>query len=75
MKAFKIPTGSEVTRTTNLKFTAQINKEAEGHAVCIDEDKNVDPFGGTEVRCIVISGTQFNQWNTAKKPRRFGEIG
>ena len=68
MKVFKIPSGGfTVTKTTNLRFTVQIKKEAEGHAICIDEDKNVDPFGGLKMRCVVISGTQFAQWKTAKK--------
>ena len=41
----------------------ELFEEAEGHAICADEDVNADTLGGYRIRCIALAGTQYNQWS------------
>jgi len=61
-KAFKLSSEYPVTELTHIQFSYIHVNEAEGHAVCVEEDLNEDPFQGTHVRCIMLAGKQFTTW-------------
>jgi hypothetical protein len=61
-KAFELSSQYTVTKLTHIQFSYKHVNEAEGHAVCIEEDLNEDPFQGTHVRCIMLAGKQFTTW-------------
>jgi len=62
-KAFELSSEYPVTELTHIKFSYKHVNEAEGHAICVEEDLNEDPFQGTHVRCIMLAGKQFTTWN------------
>lgn len=39
-----------------------LQEQTEGHAICVDNDLNHDPFMGKDVRCILLAGSQFSAW-------------
>ena len=43
--------------------------EAEGHAICVlgEDGLSEDPFFGQNVLCVLLAGTQFNEWSHVKK--------
>jgi len=61
-KAFELSSGYIVTELTHIQFSYKHVNEAEGHAICVEEDLNEDPFQGTHVRCIMLAGKQFTTW-------------
>ena len=40
---------------------------SQGHAICLDNDRNEDTFGGTSIRCMMLGGKQFSKWDHVKK--------
>ena len=54
-----------IKKETVLQFDFDLIEEAEGHAVCIDEDLSDETFGGVEIRCWVLGGSEFDDWQTA----------
>jgi len=42
-------------------------REAQGHAICFENDLNEDTFGGTHIRCLMLAGKQFSKWENVKK--------
>ena len=61
-KAFELSSEYTVTELTHIQFSYKHLNEAEGHAICVEEDLNEDPFQGTHVRCIMLAGKQFTTW-------------
>lgn len=66
-KAFQLPTSYPVTKNTMIKFDFTIFREAQGHAICLDDNRNEDTFGGTRIRCLMLGGKQFSVWEHVKK--------
>lgn len=62
-KAYKLDDPYEVTGNTHVSFKFKMSKEAEGHAICFDDDDRSDTYGGFQKRCIALGGTEFDQWN------------
>jgi len=56
-----------VTINTHVMFDYTTVSEAEGHALCVEDDLNEDPFGSAHVRCIMLAGKQFTRWNNVKR--------
>lgn len=71
-KAYKLDKPYTVTRDTRLKFHFAMLLEAEGHAICIDNDKNEDTFGGARIRCFMLGGSEMSSWDHVKKLSVFG---
>ena len=59
-KAYKLSKPYPVTELTKLEFDFYMFREAEGHAICVDEDINEDTFGGERIRCFMIGGKLLN---------------
>jgi len=66
-KAFQLETPYEITKNTRISFDFTILKEAQGHAICLDDDRNEDTFGGTHIRCLMLGGKQLSAWDHVKK--------
>ena len=62
-KSFELPTPYNATGNTYIEFKAELIDEAEGHAICAEDDLNADSYGGFHRRCIVFAGTQFDAWD------------
>ena len=62
-KAYKLDTPYSSTINTQISFDFEVFEEAEGHAICADEDVNADTLGGYRIRCIALAGTQYNKWS------------
>ena len=62
-KAYKLERPYEVTEDSKLQFDFWMFSEAEGHAICVEDDINEDTFGGEKVRCFMLGGTQFDEWD------------
>ena len=56
-----------VTKNTRVKFDFMMYREAQGHAICFENDLNEDTFGGTHIRCLMLAGKQFSKWENVKK--------
>ena len=67
-QAFELLNLYSVTANTRLEFTYNIHEEAEGHLICADNDLNEETFGGSQIRCIAVGGTQFNSIHHVYKP-------
>ena len=63
-KAYYLETPYTVTGNTHVSFKFQMIKEAEGHAICFDDDLVSDTYGGYQKRCIAIGGTEFDRWDS-----------
>lgn len=61
-KAFELATPILVSPKTSLTFSFTLTEHVEGHAICVDNDLDHDPFVGKDLRCILLAGTQFTQW-------------
>ena len=61
-KAFQLRTPIPVNARTSLTFSFTLTEQVEGHAICVDNDLDHDPFVGKDLRCILLAGTQFTQW-------------
>jgi|AntRauTorckE5430_2_1112549.scaffolds.fasta_scaffold01727_4 hypothetical protein len=66
-KAFELKSPHLVTARTHAIFQYQHLNEAEGHAICFEEDLNEDPFQGTHVRCVMLAGRQFTKWKHVRR--------
>lgn len=66
-KAFELDEPYTVTKNTRINFDFTFFKEAQGHAICLDNDLNEDTFGGTRIRCLMLAGKQFSRWDHVKK--------
>jgi hypothetical protein len=66
-KAFALDKPYTVTKNTRMNFDFTFFKEAQGHAICLDNDLNEDTFGGTRIRCLMLAGKQFSKWDHVKK--------
>jgi len=66
-KAYKLEESYTVTPNSRLEFDFWMFSEAEGHAICVDSDINEDTFCGEKVRCFMLGGTQFNEWENVVK--------
>ena len=66
-KAFELTKPYTVTKNTRVEFDFTFHKEAQGHAICLDNDLNEDTFGGTRIRCLMLAGKQFSKWDHVKK--------
>lgn len=66
-KAFKLTSFHPVTEHTRLQFRFELKNEAEGHAICVEDNLDEDPFAGKHVRCVLVAGTQYNQWSHVKR--------
>lgn len=62
-KAYKLEEPYPVTGNTHVSFKFILAKEAEGHAICFDDDDRPETFGGFQKRCIALGGTEFDLWN------------
>jgi hypothetical protein len=56
-----------VTKNTVLEFDFTLNAEAEGHAICLDEDKNEDVELPKSRRCFHLAGSQSATWKEVWK--------
>ena len=61
--AFKLDTPYSTSGNTRISFDFELINEAEGHAICVEEDLDEDTFGGFHKRCIALAGTQYDTWN------------
>jgi hypothetical protein len=66
-KAFRLEKPYAVTKNTRVEFDFTVFKEAQGHAICFENDLNEDTFGGTLIRCLMLAGKQFSKWENVKK--------
>jgi hypothetical protein len=62
-KAYRLQKPYNVTGNTHVSFKFKLTKEAEGHAICFDDDTEPDTYGGFQKRCITIAGTEFDDWS------------
>lgn len=62
-KAYELEQPYSVTGNTHVSFKFKMIKEAEGHAICFDDDDVADTYGGFQKRCIVLAGTEFDHWD------------
>ena len=62
-KAYKLEIPYAVNGDTHISFDFELFEEAEGHAICADEDTDDDTFGGAYRRCIALAGTEYESWN------------
>lgn len=62
-KAFRLTKPYPVTGNTHVSFKFKLTKEAEGHAICFDDDMEPDTFGGFQKRCVAVAGTELGRWN------------
>lgn len=74
-KAFELSTSYPVTERTRLRFRFELKNEAEGHAICVEDNLDEDPFAGKHVRCVLIAGTQYNEWSHVKKENLSIKVG
>lgn len=74
-KAFKLHTFYPVTELTRLQFRFNLKNEAEGHAICVEDNLDEDPFAGKHVRCVLIAGTQYNEWSHVKRENLSLKVG
>ena len=66
-KAFQLVSSLTVNKDTVLSFKFRMEEEAEGHAICIDEDLIADTFGGAKTRCWMLGGSEYGDWKTVHK--------
>lgn len=68
-KAFKLHEADivPITDGTTLSFQFRVSEEAEGHAICLENDLIEDPFRGKHSRCMLLAGSQFSHWNHVHK--------
>ena len=70
-KAFYLGDGQAnhvtITDSTTLNFEFKVSREAEGHAICLENDLIEDPFRGKHSRCMLLAGSQFSHWNHVHK--------
>ena len=62
-KAYKLLKPYAVDANTHISFDFELFEEAEGHAICADEDTDDDTFGGSYKRCIALAGTAYELLN------------
>jgi len=62
-KSFKLQTPYRATGNTHIFFKFELVNEAEGHAICAEDDLNADTFGGFHKRCIALAGSQYDDWH------------
>jgi hypothetical protein len=62
-KAFPLTNPYNITAKTELSFDFNLLEEAEGHAICAEDD--VDPFSyrGIRRRCVALGGSSAVQWS------------
>ncbi|CAB9504894.1 TECPR [Seminavis robusta] len=70
-KAFSLGSEYTITEGTVLEFDFEHRNEAEGHAICVDEDTNEDVEIEGQHRCFMLAGTEGDpSWfETWKIPR------
>jgi hypothetical protein len=66
-KAFELQSEYRITKKTRVSFDFKILREAQGHAICFDNNLNEDTFGGTQIRCLMLAGKQFATWKHIQK--------
>jgi len=66
-KAYRLCQPYEVSQNSFLEFSFTITEEAEGHAICVEEDLNEDSFGGAHTRCVMLAGSQVDRWDAVMK--------
>jgi hypothetical protein len=57
----------QVTAKTVLEFDFTLTAEAEGHAICLDEDNNEDVELPKSRRCFLLAGSQSAEWEEVWK--------
>ena len=62
-KAYQLKTPYKLSPFSKLQFDFWMFTEAEGHAICVDDDKNEDTFGGQRIRCFMLGGSEFLEWH------------
>lgn len=64
-KTYKLPKSKAYSATGNtwVSFIFELTEEAEGHAICFDENEDPDTYAGYEKRCIALAGTEFSSWD------------
>jgi hypothetical protein len=55
-KVYELEKYYTVTEVSKLEFDFYMFNEAEGHAICVDDDINEDTFGGERIRCFMVAG-------------------
>jgi len=72
-KSYKLSEPYNVTGNTHIAFKFELTAEAEGHAICVEDDLIADSFGGVHRRCLALAGTQYQDWddNHVKKGSKF----
>jgi hypothetical protein len=63
----------QVTKKTVLEFDFALTAEAEGHAICLDEDNNEDVELPLNRRCFFLAGSQSSRWKEVWKLEVTGE--
>lgn len=66
-KTYKLPEPILVSRHTRLSLDMILHDEAHNHAICFDEDQNLDTFGYRYRRCLQVGGTMSSTWDTVLK--------
>ena len=71
-KAYELKTPYKLSQYSKLQFDFWMFTEAEGHAICVDDDINEDTFGGQRIRCFMLGGSEFDKWYHVIKLNRSG---
>ena len=70
-KVYKFEEQLTIKKSTILEFNFEDSKKSEGNAICLEEDKNEDTYGGLKTRCIAIimkdDTNQVDKWNNVKR--------
>lgn len=66
-KTYKLSEPITLTKYTKLSFDLALYEEAHNHAICFDEDNNLDTFGYRYRRCLQVAGTMSSTWDTVLK--------
>ncbi len=74
-KAFRLEPSYNIRRDTILRFSFSVEEEAEGHAICLEDDLSEDTFSGRSRRCIALSGTQIDKWNYVFRGNQYSTDG
>ena len=66
-KTYKLSEPIALSRYTRLSLDMTLYDEAHNHAICFDEDQNLDTFGYRYRRCLQVAGTRSSTWDTVLK--------
>ena len=62
-KALELSEPFNIISTSQLSFEFNLLEEAEGHAICADDDVDPFPYRGIKRRCVALGGSSIQNWN------------